>query len=158
MSEYLVSCIIPVRSDARVHRITPIVSAFSETEVIIACNGSSSSFLRDITDRFPKCRPVAISRTNRSFARNVGATQAFGEWLWFIDSDVTIEGDFVKLWQLLKHSDAQVVQGGILYEGPPKPISLVSNGSHPLNRPRPHGHFYAEPLYSQRGILESWWI
>ena len=67
-----------------------------DAEVIVVDNGSSPPESQQLESELPWCRHVRLSE-NKGFgsANNAGATQATGEYLFFVNNDTLFSGDVV---------------------------------------------------------------
>lgn len=71
-------------------------STFEDFEVIVVDDGSTDRS-RDIMARFPVRVVPSAGRVGPAAARNLGAQVATGEYLFFIDSDVMVRPDTLRL-------------------------------------------------------------
>jgi glycosyltransferase involved in cell wall biosynthesis len=67
------------------------------SEVIVVDDGSTDSSVQEV-ERHPQIRLVRnTARGGPGAARNLGATHAHGEYLWFVDSDVVLAADAARV-------------------------------------------------------------
>ncbi|TKJ37262.1 hypothetical protein CEE37_14205 [candidate division LCP-89 bacterium B3_LCP] len=82
---------------------------------IIAVNSSNDTTPNLITEKFPSIKLIQLpERARPAIARNIGAKEARGEFIAFLDSDCTVEKDWLD--RMLKHycGDFSAVGGPIL--------------------------------------------
>jgi glycosyltransferase involved in cell wall biosynthesis len=85
------SIIIPTYNRAHLigNTIQSVLSqSYPHFEIIVVDDGSTDN-TEDVIASFdsPKIRYIKIKNSERGYARNYGAKQAKGEWLYFLDSD-----------------------------------------------------------------------
>ncbi len=100
MTSIKASVIIPSRN--RHDKLTGLLDclkrqsvAAGDYEIIIVDDGSTPAVALPGDDQGPKCRLVRLEGVERSAARNLGAAQAQGGILVFVDDDMTVESDFL---------------------------------------------------------------
>jgi len=90
LSRPCVSAIIPTYNRAALLNET-LRSLMAQTvrpdEVIVVDDGSEDETASVVAQFFPCVRYIRIANSGAPVARNVGASQAIGDWLWFCDSD-----------------------------------------------------------------------
>lgn len=102
----MISIVIPAR-DAGESLNQCLASIYQaappETEVILADNGSCDPSSRDACGIFPQIRYLQCSEVRgAAYARNRGMALTRGEWIFFVDADVSL--DQQSLFLLLEHS------------------------------------------------------
>ena len=95
------------------------------SELIVVDDGSTDSSVRQV-ERHPQIRLVrSTARGGPGAARNLGAAQAHGEYLWFVDSDVLLAPDAARvLTQLLATERPQAAIGS--YDDAPGASNFLS--------------------------------
>lgn len=120
----LVSVILPHRNRAHLLRLSlPALAAqtYSPIEIILADDGSTDDSVR-VAERLGAKVVKSPTTSGPPAARNLGAEQARGQILLFVDSDIALEPDAVANAVQLLESDPQLgAVGGILL-----PESLVT--------------------------------
>lgn len=113
------SIVTPVQDDDNIASLCdslPQTKGFTETEMLIIRNGTPSSSVREITDKFaesnPNVRIIDTSQVGSTVARNRGIQDARGEHIVFLDSDVTVNSNFfLKVGEIVdQFPNADVVQ------------------------------------------------
>ena len=100
MSNIFVSIIVPVYNVERYLRecLDSIaqLKAFSWEAILIddGSTDSSGAICDEYAKREPKFRVIHQKNAGVSAARNAGLEAAEGEWIWFVDSDDSINPDF----------------------------------------------------------------
>lgn len=130
----LISIIIPCHnSEKTVEQClrSLIVQEFKDFEIVCINDGSSDNTLR-ILEKYRECdrriiiinQEVAIGAPG---SRNIGLEHSKGEYIAFVDSDDTVEPDFLStLFYLISKNDADLAQVGIRY------IFTDRNYTHPI--------------------------
>lgn len=163
----LLSIVIPVfNAEKYLPRVlksvfTAVALSKVTTEVLLIDNGSTDSSLK-IAQKFAKNSPLKISVLychipGAAAARNYGAKEAKGKYIWFIDADDEIAENSIKLLlNAAKHKEADIIMMGatrIYPDGHSDYLSAVDQ---------------KEPNYKSRFIrygagpwqflfLRSWW-
>lgn len=102
-------------------RTLPVFLRQADTEVIVVDYDCPDGTATYVAQAHPAARLVVAAdkpRFNASQARNLGAAQATGEFLIFLDADVVIAEQFVQ------HVDGMVSGRAFALFGPPAPDSL----------------------------------
>lgn len=100
MQKILISIIIPVYNVERYLRecldSIALLKAFSWEAILVddGSTDSSGSICNEYAERDPRFRVIHQKNAGVSAARNAGLEAAKGEWLWFVDSDDTINPNF----------------------------------------------------------------
>lgn len=83
---------------------------------VIVVESSSDGAAELVRKRFPQIRVIeSDKRLLSGAARNLGAAEASGEILCFVDSDCNVEADWIsKMWKVHKSEGCAAVGGGIL--------------------------------------------
>jgi GT2 family glycosyltransferase len=94
----------------------PSEDAARRLEIVVVDNCPSDDRTRDVCDRFPEVRYVRESKAGLNFARNRALAEATGEFLAFLDDDVTVDRWWlVGLFEALhENPDAGAVTGAVL--------------------------------------------
>lgn len=127
MNNDLISVIIPAyNAKKRIDKtIQSIISEYKYNLELIIINDGSTDNTREIIERYARhdTRITVKNITNHgvSYARNLGVDLANGEWVYFIDSDDTVNSSLFELTYTYKTVDMIVF--GAWYE------NLVSNTS-----------------------------
>lgn len=102
MSEYLVSVIIPTYNTDKylVRCLNSILNQTYQNIEIIVVNNNSTDKTQDIIEMYAKKSKKIIGlnclEQGQSSARNMGVKQAKGEFIAFVDSDDTIEKEYIE--------------------------------------------------------------
>lgn len=119
MANIIVSIIIPVYNSEKYLRTcidSILIQPFKEFEIILVNDGSKDTS-GDICDLYAlKDKRIQVYHQNNggvSHARNSGLAKAKGEWVYFVDSDDSIQpGTFDIFFTNSKLSDVDIVQFG----------------------------------------------
>lgn len=125
-----VSVIVPVH-DSQKYIETCVNSLLDQTlkdiEIILVENGSSDGSLAEcnrVAALDERIRVIHLDKGDVSLARNVGAQEAKGEYIGFVDSDDTVEADMYEvLYGISKENDLDVMYSNsvrIYDDRPPK--------------------------------------
>jgi glycosyltransferase involved in cell wall biosynthesis len=107
----------------------------SVCEVVVVDNGSSDA-TRTVAEAFHSTLPlryVVEAEAGLANARNCGVQVAHGEWLIWLDDDVTVEAGWLAAYleAIAAHPDAQLLGGLIVAEfGDPLPVWLHDGLGH----------------------------
>lgn len=132
------SIIIPVyNAEKTLERCLKSINeqTFSDYEVILIDDGSSDSSLsicEKFENRDSRYHVIHQSNSGPSVARNAGLDVAKGEWVCFVDSDDTVEGDYLQtIFSATQESKVDVVFMGYykLYENGEK-VSFIPNDTY----------------------------
>ena len=100
MGDIRVSVIIPTHN--RPEKLAILLAclrrqnlAATEYEIIVVDDNSVPPVVLPASADGPRATLVRLDEMERSAARNTGAAIATGEWLVFLDDDMTVEGDFL---------------------------------------------------------------
>jgi len=114
------SIIIPTYN--RAHLIANTIQSvlnqsYPHFEIIVVDDGSTDN-TEDIIASFdsPKIRYIKIKNSERGYARNYGAKQAKGEWLYFLDSDDKLYPNHLEVANNLLLSNSELVIFHLAYE------------------------------------------
>ena len=92
--------------------------SYQDFEVIVV-DGQSDDKTQQKVKEFPGVKLIVAHKRNAAFQRNLGATQAKGEFLLFLDADIRIEPNFVP--SLINHiKKHKIICGGTIS----KPIEV----------------------------------
>jgi glycosyltransferase involved in cell wall biosynthesis len=92
------SFVVPVRNGEKTLRGTlKSISDQSRRDFeLLVVDNASSDGTEQVVREFPVARLLACPTVGRSVARNMGAKNARGEWLAFVDADVILERDWLE--------------------------------------------------------------
>lgn len=114
----LVSIIVPVYN--RCEKIKKCYSSlikqtYKNIEIVFVDDGSNDNTL-DLLNNFLDDRVVVVSKKNSGplDARRIGFNKSHGDYICFVDSDDTIDDDFIyKLVMVMERDDSNIVMGRI---------------------------------------------
>jgi len=102
MSHIVISVIIPTHN--RPEKLADTLACLkqqslpaTEYEIIVVDDGSSPPMILPEDAEGPSCTLVRLEGTERSAARNAGATVAKGDLLIFVDDDIIVRDDFLEV-------------------------------------------------------------
>lgn len=91
-----------------IHSVCRAAEGHDDIEVVVVDDGSpdhSADIVRDLQCRYPSLRLVSQENRGLGGARNRGVEEAHGRFMWFVDSDDTLTGDWTgQLLPLLRDS------------------------------------------------------
>lgn len=73
-----------------------LVSAGSRDEIIVVDNGSTDGTVQAVRALYPQVRLVCLAENFFIFGLNAGVAQARGEFVAFLNNDMTVDADFVE--------------------------------------------------------------
>ncbi|MFH0876443.1 MAG: glycosyltransferase family 2 protein [archaeon] len=112
MGKKLVSIIIPTYN--REKEVLNCLKSLSlidypNVEVIVVDNASDDNTVREIKNRFPKAKIIRQAKNNGAVvARNIGAKEALGDYILFLDSDNYVKKDFLSELVKLMETDKNI--------------------------------------------------
>lgn len=117
------SIVTPVQDDVRIASLCvslPETKGFENAEMLIIRNGTPSSAVIDVTAKFaasnPNVRIIDTLQAGSTLARNRGIQEARGEYVVFLDSDVTVNRNYLHEAEAIvfQSPDAEIVQSRLL--------------------------------------------
>jgi CDP-glycerol glycerophosphotransferase len=138
---YLRSCLDSILTQARACTLDVVLVEDGSTD-------GSAAIAEEYVDRHPYMRLIRKRNGGLGPARNVGAAQARGDYLIFLDSDdVLPDGTYAEMASALDNSPVDFVTGNVVrLKGKNTPISAAHQNSHPADLPSTH-------ISEHRGLL-----